>query len=55
MVGETTLKLDKIKEQRPLGLGEGLQVEVKAEGPTLALEITQLLDAIGTVCLSRIG
>lgn len=50
VVGETTLALDKIKEQRPLGVGEGLQVRVKAEGPTLTLEITQLLDAIGKSC-----
>ena len=49
VVGETTLALDKIKEQHPLGVGEGLQVEVKAEGPTLTLEVTQLLDTLGAL------
>lgn len=48
VVGETTLALDKIREKRALEFGEGLQVEVKAEGPTLTLEVTQIIDSLGT-------
>lgn len=47
VVGETTLALDKIREKRALEFGAGLQVEVKAEGPTLTLEVTQIIDSLG--------